>query len=132
MQHLIDTEGLTKNFHIESAGTIGHHTGHRADERMRAAAHKRGYQLLSHSRKITYRDLEKFDLVIAMDRENLSDIKQIHPSPTATIKLLSSYLAEDWPTDVPDPYYGGEAGFEYVMDMIEAACPKILHSLSSP
>ena len=53
----------------------------------------------------------------------------IHPEPTASIKLLSSFLGDEWPTDVPDPYYGGDEGFEYVLDMIEAACPKILDEL---
>ena len=129
MQHFVDDQGVTDKFQIDSAGTIGHHTGHAADHRMQAAAKKRGYRLLSRSRKIAYGDLEKFDLVIAMDRENLADIQRVHPSPTATIKLLSSYLGDDWPNDVPDPYYGGEEGFEYVMDMIEAACPKILEEL---
>ena len=130
MQHFVDAQDLTDQILIDSAGTIGYHTGHAADDRMQEAARKRGYQLLSRSRKISYGDLEKFDLVIAMDRENLSDIQQLHPEPNATIKLLSNYLGDDWPSDVPDPYYGGEEGFEYVMDMIEAACPKILDELT--
>ena len=61
-----------------------------------------------------------------MDRENLADIQAIHPEPKSQIKLLSDFLDDSWPTDVPDPYYGGEDGFEYVLDMIEAACPNVL------
>lgn len=74
-------------------------------------------------------DLEKFDLVIAMDRENLQDINEVHPAPSASVKLLSHFLDDQWPTDVPDPYYGGEEGFEYVVDMIAAAVPKIYQHL---
>ena len=81
------------------------------------------------SRQLTAADLDSFDLVIAMDRENFSDIQRLHGNPTATIKLLSDFLDEKWPTDVPDPYYGGEEGFEYVLDMIEAGCPSILERL---
>ena len=74
--------------------------------------------------------METFDLVIAMDRENLQDIQSVHSAPTAELKLLSDFLDDSWPNDVPDPYYGGEEGFEYVMDMIQAACPSLLEYLS--
>jgi len=135
MKHLVDQADLSDEVTVDSAGTIGHHTGNAADQRMQQAALSRGYDLQSRSRKIVDRDLEKFDLIIAMDRENLSDILRIDPPQTAsnpaTVKLLSSYLGDDWPSDVPDPYYGGAEGFEYVLDMIEAACPKILEELVS-
>lgn len=131
MQHLVEERGIESEISIDSAGTIGYHTGHGADDRMQAAAQKRGYDLQSRSRKITPRDLEAFDLVIAMDRENYQDIQQVHQSPTATVKLLSDWLGDEWPSDVPDPYYGGDEGFEYVLDMIEAACPLILDELMS-
>jgi protein-tyrosine phosphatase len=126
---MVDTQNLASQVWIDSAGTIGYHTGHAADERMRSSANRRGYELHSRSRKIKYSDLEMFDLVIAMDRENLAEIKALHPAPQSTIKLLSEFLDDHWPTDVPDPYYGGLEGFEYVLDMIEAACPKILTAL---
>ena len=73
--------------------------------------------------------MHEFDLVIAMDRSNQRAIEAVNSQPTATICLLSDFLADDWPVDVPDPYYGGEAGFEEVLDMIEAACPQILSTL---
>jgi protein-tyrosine phosphatase len=129
LQQLVDERGLNDAIKVDSAGTIGYHAGHGADERMKAAARKRGYDLQSRSRKITPGDLETFDLVIAMDRENYQDIHHVHDGPTASIKLLSDYLGNEWPTDVPDPYYGGDEGFEYVLDMIEAACPAILTEL---
>ena len=131
MKHLVDQADLSDEITVDSAGTIGHHAGRPADQRMQQAAQSRGYDLQSRSRKIVFRDLEEFDLVIAMDRENLSDILLIESQPQANVKLLSSYLGDDWPSDVPDPYYGGAEGFEYVLDMIEAACPKILEELVS-
>ena len=115
---------------VDSAGTIGYHQGNPADARMRQTAARRGYDLQSRSRKIKPDDLDTFDLVIAMDRENLQDIKEVHPDPTASVKLLSDFLDDQWPTDVPDPYYGGDEGFEYVVDMIEAAVPKIFEHLT--
>ncbi len=75
-------------------------------------------------------DLNEFDLVIAMDRENLADICGLVDHPRASVKMLSDFLDDDWPIDVPDPYYGGEEGFDTVLDMLEAACPRILESLT--
>ena len=131
LQHSIDAREEKGSIEIDSAGTIGYHTGKPADPRMRSAALNRGVQILSKSRKITAQDLHSFDLVIAMDRENLADIKRMTPEPTAKLRLLSDFLGDEWPTDVPDPYYGGDEGFEYVLDMIEAACPSIINSIST-
>ena len=125
MQNYVTEHGFEDQIIVDSAGTIGHHAGHGADERMKAAGKRRGYSLLSRSRKITRTDLETFDLVIAMDRENLHDIGFVHPDPTAEVRLLSDFLPDSYPDDVPDPYYGGDAGFEHVLDMIEAAVENI-------
>ena len=108
---LLNEQGLAESVTVDSAGTIGYHTGKAADARMRKAASRRGIELNSRSRKITCADLETFDLVIAMDRENFSDIAALHSSPSADIKLMSDFLDESWPHDVPDPYYGGGGRF---------------------
>lgn len=121
---------LESQIAVDSAGTIGYHSGRPADERMKAAAEKRGYQLLSRARQVKHADLEQFDMVVAMDRDNLRDLNSLHSQPQATLKLLSDFLTDEWPTDVPDPYYGGAEGFEKVLDMIEAACPKIIDALT--
>lgn len=126
MQHFLQQHGGKHDLRVDSAGTIGYHTGNRADSRMRAAGEKRGYSFHSRSRKITPEDLETFDLVIAMDRENLSDILKVDAQPTAEVKLLSDFLDDSWPLDVPDPYYGGDEGFETVLDMIQAAVEPLL------
>lgn len=125
---------------VESAGTIGYHAGQPADRRMQAAAGRRGYELCSRARQVEPADLQRFDLIVAMDQSNLHDLQAMQSDfpgsheGTATIKLLSDFLPDKgaWPRDVPDPYYGGEQGFEKVLDMIEAACPKILQFVASP
>ena len=127
-QHLVEERGLESQITSDSAGTIGYHEGNPADRRMREHASRRGYDLTSRSRKITTDDLDRFDLVIAMDRQNQSDIRTLDSSAT-NVKLLSDFLDDSWPVDVPDPYYGGSEGFETVLDMIEAACPVLLDEL---
>lgn len=126
LKHVVDQLGLSDQFLIDSAGTAGYHIGHRADARMREHASRRGYELTSRARKICVDDLDTFNLVIPMDRENLLDVRRLTSQAKAEIKLLSEFLDDNWPTDVPDPYYGGPEGFEYVVDMIEAACPRIV------
>jgi protein-tyrosine phosphatase len=114
---------------IDSAGTIGFHAGREADARMRVAAGKRNITLHSRARQVQVDDLHRFSLVLAMDRDNLADLQRLVPNPTAEVRLFSDFLDESWPTDVPDPYYGGEAGFDYVLDMLQAGCPRVLERL---
>ena len=93
---------------------------------MREAAAKRGIQLTSRSRMVSRRDFCNFDLIIAMDRSNYRELQQIAEASSQKVKMLSDYLDDEWPHDVPDPYFGGDEGFEQVLDMLEAACPKLL------
>jgi len=119
--------GFEQRIIVDSAGTIGYHTGNPADRRMSAAAKRRGIQLDGRARKVTRTDLDEFDFVIAMDRDNLDGLRSLHPSPRARLELFSHWLdTEAWPVDVPDPYYGGDDGFEYVLDMIQAGVPRLL------
>jgi len=149
MKALISGSKSPLSIHIESAGTGGYHDGKLPDSRMRSAAKKRGYQLDSRAQTIGPADFQKFDRIIAMDRDNVQAILRVGNPIPGQLKLLSDYfksdclkdagfkdaelknsrLAYEWPTDVPDPYYGGDDGFEYVLDMIEAACPKILEDI---
>ena len=131
MKHVAQEAGLTNRVRVDSAGTIDFHSGNPADTRMREAAARRGYDLTSQARGVTRDDLEQFDLVIAMDRDNRSDLLAIAPSGTESkIRLLSDFLPGASERDVPDPYYGGARGFETVLDMIEEACPGILEELT--
>ncbi|WP_417749403.1 low molecular weight protein-tyrosine-phosphatase [Rosistilla oblonga] len=131
LRRLVEAERLDDQITIDSAGTIGFHTGKAADRRMRAAAQQRGLELTSRARQVTAADLQAFDLVVAMDADNARDLNALADGGSANIVLLSSFLDDDWPSDVPDPYYGGDEGFEFVLEMLDAACPKILESLKS-
>lgn len=131
LKYLVDQNNLAEDVQVESAGTVGYHAGHPADARMQATAERRGYKLTSRARQITPRDLTRYDLIIAMDRDNFCDIQRLHDGPLPHVKLLSDYLDDSWPRNVPDPYYGGDDGFETVLDMMEAACPRILAELQS-
>lgn len=128
LKHFVTKAGLESGIEIDSAGTAGYHIGKPADARMRRAASLRGYDLTSRARQVQPWDLHEFHWVIAMDRENLADLKTLVPQPQAEVRLLSSFLTGSWPTDVPDPYYGGDEGFEFVLDMLEAASPAILEA----
>lgn len=120
---------------VDSAGTIDSHAGSPADPRMRKAASARGYRLDSIARQVRTADIENFDLVIAMDHDNLAALQKISSGPSGHIRLLGSFIGDPGTSvagipAVPDPYYGGDDGFEKVLDMIESACPGILqHSL---
>jgi len=129
-QYYVREAGQESNIRIDSAGTIGYHTGDPADARMQAAAKKRGYSLDSLARQVSSADIEDFDLIVAMDVENLEYLDYLAGGRMSHIRMLGSFLdvSEDpvMGPSVPDPYYGGDAGFEEVLDMIEAACPVML------
>ncbi len=126
LEKLIRRESLESQFAVDSAGTASHHIGRSPDARMIAAAARRGYSLTSMAKLFAKKHSLERQIVLAMDRENYAEIVRIAEGNTTTIRMWSDYLDENWPRDVPDPYYGGHAGFEYVLDMLEAAAPKIL------
>lgn len=126
MKRLVGDAGLEDDFLIESAGTAAFHVGERPDQRARAFARKRGIALDSHARQFIESDLKRFDWVLAMDRENLAHLEALRSDKDADGAKISLLRAFDplSPTgaEVPDPYYGGDAGFEEVLDLCEAAC----------
>lgn len=138
---LVDERGLSDQIEIDSAGTIGYHTGNPADARMRQAAERRGVSLDSLARQVTREDLSTFDLVVAMDRANYDDLIALGASreERSRVRMLGEFLpacagnttGPNGAADVPDPYYGGADGFEEVLDMVESACPAILDALLS-
>lgn len=132
MAHLVDQAGLGDAILIESAGTGGWHVGDRADPRARAEARTRGVPMRHAAQKFTARDFARFDLILAMDRENRDDLLAIVPDDDAPakVRLLRSYDPTAPPdAEVPDPYYGGAAGFADVFDMVERACAGLLTTL---
>lgn len=126
--------GLLTQLDIDSAGTGDWHVGHAPDERMQRAAQRRGYPLDAlRARQVTPQDLVHFDLIFAMDEQNLSDLKAMAPTDEAAAKIqlflsLAPELAEH---EVPDPYYGGPDGFDHVLDLIEVASDALLKRLSA-
>lgn len=116
---------------IDSAGTHDHHVGDPADARMRLAAESRGYELTGKARQVTAADLmpERYDLVLAMDADNHRDLLALAPESKSHIRMFGDYLDDNWPKDVPDPYYGEQDGFDEVLDMLEEGCPLILQTL---
>ena len=133
MRSLVREAGLEDEIVIDSAGTGGWHAGDPPDRRATDAARRRGVTLEGAARQLRVSDFEDFDLLLAMDRENLSGIRAIAPTPEAAAKarLLRSYdpASRDGDLDVPDPYYGGARGFEDVLDQVEAACRGLLAEL---
>jgi protein-tyrosine phosphatase len=129
MQKLITERGLDGRITVDSAGTSSFHIGEPADKRMQQAATARGYDLTSRSRQATRRDYSRFDLIVAMDRNNYRELATLFGEPINKLRLLSDFLDGDWPRDVPDPYYGERDGFTTVLEMLEVACPKILDEL---
>ena len=131
-QRLVDRAGLGDQFEIESAGTVGFHVGSPPDSRMQQTMRARGIPVIGKSRKLKRSDLEYYDLILAMDEENLSGARSLDPSQDLwhKIQLFCDYCTEHSETEVPDPYYGRDGGFEHVMDMIEDGCAQLLKSLS--
>ena len=134
--HLLKQRGLSERFVVDSAGTGGWHVGNPADRRMQAAANRRGIELPSRARQICLDDFSSFDLVLTMDDDNLAAVRglaqEAGAGATATLTPMLHYARNFSETEVPDPYYGGEAGFEHVLDLLEDACANLLDELSPP
>lgn len=123
---LVTDAGRDSEFQVDSAGTIGYHAGSMADRRMRSAAEERGYLLESRARRIKFNDFDRFDLIVTMDDENFREVQEISPGTGARVVRMCDYCEEHEETEVPDPYYGGEAGFHKVIDILEDACGNFL------
>jgi len=108
---------------VDSAGTAGFHIGEPPDPRMRAAAARRGYALDTlRARIVEPRDFERFDLILAMDRENLAVLHRRAPEQARErVRLFLEFAPDGDLEEVPDPYYGGPNGFEEVLDLVEGA-----------
>ena len=132
--HLIAREGLEDRFLVDSAGTGGWHAGNPADRRMRAAAERRGIHLPSRARQIALADFTAFDRILTMDDDNLRNVRSLASElgerpGLARIEPMTSHCRLHQAREVPDPYYGGEQGFEQVLDLLEDACAGLLETL---
>ena len=135
MRALLREEGLEERIEVASAGTGGWHAGEAPDARATAAALGRGITLDGAARQVTGADFEDYDLILALDRENLRGLLGVAPDEAHDrIRLLREFdpaavAAGD--LDVPDPYFGGARGFEHVLDLVDAACRGLLAELRS-
>jgi protein-tyrosine phosphatase len=116
---------------VDSAGTAGYHIGEPPDARSQEAASRRGYDMSAlRARIVEPEDFERFDLVLAMDQSNLTVLRRRAPAALRErVRLFLEFAPEAGITDVPDPYYGGSAGFEEVLDLVEAAARGLLGHL---
>ncbi len=131
--HLVRERGLEDRFEIDSAGTGAWHVGERADRRSMAVAARHGVSMEGRARRVEPSDFGRFDLIVAMDRENLRDLERMadgHPRRPKT-RLLREWDSEDG-DEVPDPYYGGPEGFERVYAMVRRSCEALLDHLVAP
>lgn len=133
LHNLLDKAGLDDKVQIDSAGTVGYHEGAPPDARMERALAKRGYSVEGSitARRIQPEDLEKFDLIVTMDEENLQEIKALDTTQSYRdkIKMLSDFFKVHRDSEVPDPYYGGIAGFDYVVDLLEDGCQNLFKDI---
>lgn len=130
---LIEKNDLENELSCDSAGTAAFHTGEPADYRMRQVAQKREYQLTSISRPVDPdSDFDRFDFIIGMDKQNVRDLKGMarNENDRKKILLITDFCIKQKYTSVPDPYYGGDAGFELVLDILEDACDGLIRKLT--
>ena len=129
----IKERDLENFFVVDSAGTGGWHIGNLADPRMRETALRRGIELTSRSRKIEESDLYEFDHILVMDNDNLDAVKSLtkdhNNAFNSKIKLILSYSKNSKLDEVPDPYYGGQNGFDKVIDLLDDAMDGLIDSL---
>jgi protein-tyrosine phosphatase len=130
-QDMLVGRGVLHRFEVDSAGTYGGHAGELPDSRMRAAAARRGYQLTHRARRFCSDDFFLFDKIVVMDDANFEAVAALSPDPAAEQKIcrMADFCRQFAVDHVPDPYYEGQRGFEYVLDILEDACANLLEEL---
>ena len=132
MRHLAEQAGASHLVECDSAGTIDLHTGNPPDERMRQTAQGRGIAIDGAARQIEIADLERFDLILTMDGDNRAYVDRLAArsgSGRAELRNFCELCREHDFDEVPDPYYGGQAGFDRVMDLLEDGCAALLEEI---
>ncbi len=128
-RHKMQAQGLALK--VDSAGTLGAHAKEKPDHRAQKAGVARGYSFEGiKARKVTVQDFNDFDLILAMDHDNIDELKKIAPTAMQDkIHLMLDFATGHEEDQVPDPYYGGARGFDYVLDLVEAASDGLLEKL---
>jgi protein-tyrosine phosphatase len=129
--HLVQEAGLGDRYEVDSAGTSAYHSGERADPRSRAVAERHGIDLPSRARAVRHDDYVAFDVIVAMDGENERNLRRDCPGEhQEKIRRMRAWDPEG-DGDVPDPYYGGDRGFDTVYAMVERSCRSLLAELEA-
>jgi protein-tyrosine phosphatase len=122
--------GLADKVLCDSAGVIGYHSGDPPDSRMCAAGRRRGLPMTGIARQVTRADLDKFDLILAMDNDNYTALNALASRDNQhKIKRFCEFCISHPDSEVPDPYYGGAEGFEHVLDMMEDGCAQLTQQI---
>jgi len=131
LRRLVETRGLTGQVMMDSAGTHDYHIGEQPDRRAQQAAARRGYDLSGlRGRQVGPADFSEFDYVLAMDQDNLAHLRRLCPQQHVhKVHLFLEYSARFSRMEVPDPYFGGQQGFENVLDMVEDAATGLLDEI---
>lgn len=131
LKQFIINNRLGDKVEVDSAGTHGYHVGEAPDSRTQRAAAARGYNLSQlRARKVAHQDLDYFDLILAMDRSNLDNLRRMAmPEQQQKIQLFMEYARNFEDEEVPDPYYGLGHGFDLVLDMVEDASQGLVSEL---
>lgn len=132
-QHMVSERSLQPYFEIDSAGTSAYHTGEPANSKSRSVAQQHGVELHSKARKFESFDLDYFDLILAMDRENYTNISRLDAKNRFgdKVMLLREFDPDPEDREVPDPYYGGRQGFENVFSVVKRSCEQLLDELEN-
>ncbi len=130
LRHQLVEAGLADVIDVASAGTGDWHVGKSPDSRTRRAAQLRGYDLSKQrAQQVSVEDFTRYDLILAMDESNLAHLKALRPGHASAELDLFLRRYQGVLDEVPDPYYGGEQGFEQVLDLVEEACRKLVIEL---
>lgn len=129
-RHLVSREQADDVIEIDSAGTLDYHVGHKPDKRMSQTLRNRGIPAHGAARQFTARDFIDFDIILTMDDDNYHNVTKLDPDHTYhhKVRKFTSFCKkpDHQIPEVPDPYYGGSAGFELVADMLEDGCSELL------
>ena len=131
LEKMVADAGLAALIQVDSAGTHSYHVGEAPDGRSQQHALRRGYDLSQQrARQLMAQDFDDFDLVLVMDSANEVAARRIAtPAQQQRMKRLTDYCQRFDEPEVPDPYYGGDSGFEHVLDLVEDACRNLLQSI---
>ena len=134
VRRLADRAGMNACIEVDSAGTLAYHAGEQPDPRAKKVAASRGYDLSGmRARRVAEDDFSHFDLVLAMDKQNLAAMERVCPEEYLhKLGLFMDYADDPGQDEIPDPYYGGPDGFERVLDMCEAAARGLIASIAGP